>query len=136
MNPQRIQLRRVKGWRKPEDAIVVSRPSVYGNPFVVEKDGGLTNPWVVFWSDAGPVHSYHPTRQAARAMAVECFTDWATQDTLDPRLWSNLLIVKHVALRAALLRGDLVGKGVACWCPLDEACHGDTLLRLSIAEVS
>lgn len=33
MSPQRIQLRRTKGWRKPEGAIVVSRPSKWGNPF-------------------------------------------------------------------------------------------------------
>lgn len=38
--PKRIQLRRTKGWRKPEGAIVVSRPSRYGNPYVV---GDLLN---------------------------------------------------------------------------------------------
>jgi hypothetical protein len=32
MKPKRIQLRRTKGWRKPEEAIIVSRPSRYGNP--------------------------------------------------------------------------------------------------------
>ncbi|EIU48439.1 DUF4326 domain-containing protein [Mycobacteroides abscessus] len=31
--PERIQLRRTKGWRKPEGAIVVSRPSRWGNPY-------------------------------------------------------------------------------------------------------
>lgn len=31
--PERIQLRRTKGWRKPEGAIVVARPSKWGNPF-------------------------------------------------------------------------------------------------------
>lgn len=30
--PRRIQLRRTAGWRKPEDAVVVSRPSRWGNP--------------------------------------------------------------------------------------------------------
>jgi hypothetical protein len=35
MKPKRIQLRRTKGWRKPEDAIVVARPSKWGNPFPV-----------------------------------------------------------------------------------------------------
>jgi uncharacterized protein DUF4326 len=30
--PIRIQLRRTKGWRKPEDAVVVARPSRWGNP--------------------------------------------------------------------------------------------------------
>jgi hypothetical protein len=31
--PRRIQLRRTKGWRKPPGAVVVSRPSRWGNPF-------------------------------------------------------------------------------------------------------
>jgi hypothetical protein len=31
--PERVQLRRAKGWRKPPGAIVVSRPSRWGNPF-------------------------------------------------------------------------------------------------------
>lgn len=31
--PDRIQLRRSKGWRKPADAIVCTRPGRFGNPF-------------------------------------------------------------------------------------------------------
>jgi ribosomal protein S27AE len=34
--PERIQLSRAKGWRKPEGAVVVARPSRWGNPFRVE----------------------------------------------------------------------------------------------------
>jgi hypothetical protein len=30
---RRIQLRRTKGWKKPEGVVTVSRPSVWGNPF-------------------------------------------------------------------------------------------------------
>ncbi|HEU5036413.1 MAG TPA: DUF4326 domain-containing protein [Nocardioides sp.] len=30
--PIRVQLRRSKGWRKPETAVVVARPSCWGNP--------------------------------------------------------------------------------------------------------
>jgi hypothetical protein len=33
--PARIQLRRTKGWRKPENTVVVSRPSRWGNYFRV-----------------------------------------------------------------------------------------------------
>lgn len=33
--PKRIQLQRRKGWRKPGGAVVVSRPSAWGNPFKV-----------------------------------------------------------------------------------------------------
>lgn len=31
--PKRIQLKRTKGWRKPEGAVVVARPSKWGNPY-------------------------------------------------------------------------------------------------------
>jgi Domain of unknown function (DUF4326) len=35
----RVQLRRSKGWRKPPGAVVVSRPSRWGNPYRVGVDG-------------------------------------------------------------------------------------------------
>jgi hypothetical protein len=37
--PERIQLRRAKGWRKPPGAVVVSRPSRWGNPYRAGVDG-------------------------------------------------------------------------------------------------
>lgn len=36
---RRIQLRRTRGWRKPVGAVVVARPSRWGNPFRVGVDG-------------------------------------------------------------------------------------------------
>lgn len=33
--PRRIRLSRAKGWRKPEGAVTVSRPSKWGNPFKI-----------------------------------------------------------------------------------------------------
>jgi uncharacterized protein DUF4326 len=35
MSPQRIQRRRVRGWRMPEGAVYVGRPSRWGNPYPV-----------------------------------------------------------------------------------------------------
>jgi hypothetical protein len=35
----RIQLRRAKGWRKPDSTVVVARPGRWGNPFRVGVDG-------------------------------------------------------------------------------------------------
>jgi Domain of unknown function (DUF4326) len=37
--PQRIQLRRTRGWRKPSGAVVVARPTRWGNPFPVAEHG-------------------------------------------------------------------------------------------------
>ena len=35
MTPQRIQRRRTKGWRMPESAVYVGRPTRWGNPYRV-----------------------------------------------------------------------------------------------------
>jgi hypothetical protein len=37
--PNRVQLRRTKGWRKPAGVVVVARPSRWGNPFRLGIDG-------------------------------------------------------------------------------------------------
>jgi hypothetical protein len=41
--PERIRLRRSRGWRKPPGAVVVAQPSRWGNPFAVGRrvDGVL-----------------------------------------------------------------------------------------------
>jgi hypothetical protein len=36
---ERIRLRRTAGWRKPPGAVVVARPTRWGNPFRVGVDG-------------------------------------------------------------------------------------------------
>lgn len=38
MTPKRIQLRRTRGWRKPPGAIIVARPSKWGNPWSVANE--------------------------------------------------------------------------------------------------
>jgi hypothetical protein len=37
--PERIQRRRTRGWRMPEGAVYVGRPSPFGNPFPAAKYG-------------------------------------------------------------------------------------------------
>ena len=39
MKPIRVQRKRTKNWRMPENTIYVGRPSRYGNPWVVGKQG-------------------------------------------------------------------------------------------------
>lgn len=56
--PKRIQRRRTKGWRMPEGAIYVGRPTRWGNPF----------DWRKCSPDAGP-------RAWARGAAVDLFRD-------------------------------------------------------------
>jgi hypothetical protein len=35
--PERIQLRRAKGWRKPDGVVVVARPTRWGNPYTFDR---------------------------------------------------------------------------------------------------
>jgi len=37
--PQRMQMRRTKGWRRPPGAVYVGRPTKWGNPFSVAEHG-------------------------------------------------------------------------------------------------
>jgi hypothetical protein len=89
MKPTRIQLRRTKGWRKPPGAIVVARPTRWGNPY--------------------------PVGQHGRTQALQLHREWITNQP-------DMIIAA---------RRDLTGKDLACWCPLDQPCHADTLLELA-----
>ena len=40
--PKRIQRKRTKGWRMPDDAVLVSRPTKWGNPYRV----GMPDPMI------------------------------------------------------------------------------------------
>jgi hypothetical protein len=39
MTPQRIQRKRARGWRMPEGAVYVGRPTVWGNRYIVGEPG-------------------------------------------------------------------------------------------------
>ncbi len=112
-SPRRIQLRRTKGWRKPEGAIVVARPTRWGNPFTVAD-----------CIEAG----FAISEAQARVVVVHAFTDW-----LRGNRWadgSGPAADKRYATYVASLP-DLRGRDLACWCPLDQPCHADVLLALA-----
>lgn len=49
MNVERVQLRRVKGWRMPPNTVVVARPTILGNPFRVFKTKAEIEPYQVVY---------------------------------------------------------------------------------------
>jgi hypothetical protein len=106
--PERIQLRRTKGWRKPSGAVVVARPTQWGNPWTWPKAGGLVSIWEL------PQHSVR-----TRDDSVAAFRDW--------------LHLPDQAELLASVRTELRGKDLACWCPLDQPCHADVLLEVANA---
>ncbi|HKY58355.1 MAG TPA: DUF4326 domain-containing protein [Aeromicrobium sp.] len=122
--PKRIQRKRTKGWRMPEGAVYVGRPSRWGNPFTVMN--GHRQGWLV-WDDRdrlgmapgyttsnGFIASFR-TKEEAQAEAVKRYRRW----------------IKGAAARIADLTPELAGRDLACWCPLDQPCHADVLLELA-----
>jgi hypothetical protein len=106
MTPQRIQLRRTKGWRKPADSVVVSRPSKWRNPCKVGMYRGYT-----------------------AADAVRDFRLYIARD-LQARSFENAF---GPPPSIEEIKRELRGKHLACWCKPGEPCHADVLLELANA---
>ena len=58
--PVRVQLRRAKGWRMPENTVVVARPSQWGNPFTAAECGSTADAVAMFEHDVGKAMVFHP----------------------------------------------------------------------------
>lgn len=117
--PQRIQLRRAKGWRKPAGTIVVARPTRWGNPYrVVTHTERDCSGWAVLRPDRSVIACYPNDRAAlAYRLAVE--------------LYRNRVVGAWRPQQRDAMRAELAGHELACWCPLDQPCHGDVLLKLA-----
>lgn len=109
--PKRVQLSRAKGWTKPQGAIVVSRPGLWGNPFVVKPIPAQGGRW-----RAGGRAAEH--RRRAEACVAE-FRAHLLSDLREP--WERM--------RRELYK--LRGKDLCCWCKLGAPCHADVLLELA-----
>ena len=124
MTPQRIQRRRTKGWRMPDNTVFVGRGSHLGNPFrIYEHCKGEGGDWGI--EDTGRfdlpmTHGW--TREGAARMAVNMY-----RQELDAAFPPG-------STARRILAANLAGKNLACWCPLDQPCHADVLLELANRE--
>lgn len=120
--PERIQLRRAKGWRKPPGVVVVSRPSKWGNPYTVT--GGLTKRQAALGFKA-----FLRVRGANQGRAI---TLWYGRQGGKRSLADALQVYPS----DSEIREHLAGNDLACWCPLDQPCHADVLLAIANTEES
>lgn len=128
--PDRIQLRRTKGWRKPDNTVVVARPSIWGNPWKTGNPGHVDVPelFVVYLARL-PIDRQSAVNAYRLWLAGEIA--WWMQPTglLHPGTF-DLAMEKHRALILARLP-ELRGQNLACWCPPGCPCHADVLLDLA-----
>jgi len=123
---ERVQLRRVKGWRRPPNTVSVARPSKWGNPWRALPTG---DGWSVFARTANGLDWWLErvgivTREEAVAESIALYRLGIVRDAED----------MYDDLPAAVAGGyfdEIAGKNLGCWCPLDEPCHADVLLELA-----
>ncbi len=102
MKPRRVQLRRTKGWRMPENTVKVDRTTAWGNPFHVDRDGSRAECVRLFQrllKNDAPLSGFPQEEQRALLDQVQKRCD------------------------------ELRGKNLACGCPLDGPCPADVLLN-------
>jgi hypothetical protein len=80
MKPIRIQRKRTKGWKMPENTVYVGRPSLWGNPWAASHHDRAHHP------DVPIVHSM----VADAAEAVARFREYAANLDVTPLRGKNL----------------------------------------------
>jgi hypothetical protein len=99
----RIQRKRTKGWRLPPGAIIVSRPSRWGNPWHIAPDGSIGG-------------RFRPDGSAwSMDDVLRWYRGFVSASVMDDPTW------------VAPLRG---ATALACWCSEDQPCHADVLIEL------
>lgn len=115
--PKRIQRKRTKGWKMPENTVSITRPGKWGNPFQAIKHPFLHDGMfrVVTRGNYGDrceeiIISYplsYPSYNEALAASLSMYNDYVK------------------TLPTNVLRG----KDLACFCKEGDPCHGDILLK-------
>lgn len=113
--PMRVQRKRTKGYKLPPNTVCVTRPSKWGNPYAVSR-GIADGTWRV---DGPGVYRSFTDRDDATIASLVLYRAYVR------RAQVHCLAMPPVS--------ELRGKNLACFCPLDRACHADILLELASA---
>ena len=106
---ERIQRKRTKGFKLPENTVCVNRGTKFGNPFKIKL--GMT-----------------------RHMACQAFEDCLLNNAMVYRWFNNFDESSKQFERFKWMAeniGLLKGKNLACFCNMEDGCHGDILLKLA-----
>jgi len=131
--PVRIQRSRAVGWRLPEGAVYVGRPTKWGNPFLVSTDtldtfGNPSPLSVIDSTDRRPVQHHFLTRRHALDYAVNMYR---TSLRVAKQLPEEAALAEPWALAIVQALPEIAGRDLACWCPLNHPCHADVLLDMA-----
>ena len=111
--PVRVQRKRTKGWKMPKNTKYVGRPSKYGNPYHVVDVGGDCYNVIFVTGGMELLVAWALPKDMALKLAIEKFREGISLASVD------------------LIKKELRGKNLACFCPVSEPCHADILLKLA-----
>lgn len=111
MAPKRIQRKRTKGWRMPENTVSVTRPGAWGNPFKIGHR----------YTEGDSFHHHYGQFLDGGLVTAE---NWQAA--------FEAYCQKYLRIAPSWL-DPLRGKSLACWCAENQPCHADILLRLANA---
>jgi hypothetical protein len=132
MKPKRIQRKRTKGWKIPDNTVSITRPGKWGNPFKVvgnmvygdtsHRRGKILSPWIF-------IDNYADEKEATQ-QAVLLFEAWICGEELNHGLYPKQ--IKLCPYSVEDIKRELKGKNLACFCSeKSKDCHGDVLLEIA-----
>lgn len=151
MTPLRIQRKRTKGWRMPEGAVYVGRPSLFGNPWtwhdapaLVYDDtrpvGARLLPWGRHERQQWAVDKYRGELDHQGLLSdygwVVSDKTWEAMAELADRLCPTEDAGTAPSIRPLFRHLLRDATALACWCPLEDEhgnhvpCHADVLIEL------
>ena len=110
-SPVRVQRKRTKGWKMPENTVYVGRPTKFGNPYKVVSEDGY---FFVKDTENNYWGGFYNRKEDAHKKSVECFSGY-----IDGQIGLKKIDVSV-----------LKGKNLACFCPPNCQCHADILLKI------
>lgn len=126
--PVRVKRERKGGWKMPQNTVYVGRGTKWGNPFKVVEVAG--NEWHVVAKENDTWHVLLKTTNHDEALnfSLKSYQYWLMPYTHKggdiEKFYQSTAVYESIVL-------ELKGKNLACWCPLDQKCHADILLRLA-----
>lgn len=118
---KRVQRKRSKGWKLPDNTVCVDRSSRWGNPFKVGQQYGDL-PWPILdklmrrrYIDQSALMDNSAVTEAFR-IYLACTNE-------------GMQLLEKA-------KKQLAGKDLACWCKLDQCCHADVYIDLLREPVS
>jgi hypothetical protein len=135
--PERIQRRRTKGWKMPDNAVYVGRGTKWGNPFALGKtlvrypgiDGAE---WEIEGRSGKTPGERHPYKHPDGSVTWHR-VEFATREQVVELYALHTGPMGSYELDEDEVRRKLGGKTLVCWCPEGSPCHADVLLELANA---